>query len=69
MTKKTFLDLFEANLYQQAVNFPTSATNILDVVFFKNGSVYACEDLNFSSIYNCTDHKPIKVTLEIGNKK
>ena len=64
----TFLDLVETKLYQQAVNFSTSATNILDVVFYKNGSVYACEHLNFSRIYNCTDHKPIKITLEIGKK-
>ena len=66
--EQTFLDLVEANLYQQSVIFPTSATNILDVVFFKNCSVYGCEDLNFSRIYNCTDHKPIKVTLGIGKK-
>ena len=66
--EQTFLDLVEANLYQQAVNFPARATNILDVVFFKNCIFYACEDLKFSRIYNCTDHKPIKVTLEIGNK-
>ena len=66
--EQTFLDLVETNLYQQAVNFSTSATNILDVVFFNNCSVYACEDLTFSRIYNCTDHKPIKVTLEIVHK-
>ena len=66
--EQTFLDLVEANLYQQAVNFPTSATNILDVVFFKNCSVYAREDLNFSRIYDCTDYQHIEVTLEMGNK-
>ena len=40
--EQTFLGLVEAKLYQQAVNFPTSATNILDVVFFMNCSVFAC---------------------------
>ena len=57
--EQTFLGLVEDNLYQQAVIFPASATKILDVVFFNNCSVYACEDLIFSRIYNCTDHKPI----------
>ena len=66
--EQKLLDLVEANLYQQAVNFQTSAINILDIVFFKNCSVYACEDLKFSRIYNCNGHKAIKVTLEIGNK-
>ena len=58
------LELFEESLYRQIINFPTCGQNTLDVSSYKNCNLVAHLDEKFSSIYDCSDHKSIQLTLE-----
>ena len=58
------IELFEESLYRQIINFPTCGQNTLDVAFYKNCNLVAHLDEKFSSIYDCSDHKSIQLTLE-----
>ena len=67
--EQSVLELFENVLYQQGVDFHTRGTNTLDVAFFRNCSLFASPNEVFAQIYDCSDHKAVKLSLEFPNSE
>ena len=65
--EQTVIDLFDNELYQQAVNFCTRAGKTLDVAFFKSCTFFGIPDEEFTKAYNCSDNKAIRLVLECLN--
>ena len=66
--EQEFLDLMESNLLQQAVDFETRGSNLLDVALFDNCSLAALKDDGLSKSYNDSDHDAICL-LESPNQE
>ena len=63
------LDLIESNLLRQAIEFPTCSKKILEVALCKICHIHAEKFEVVEKIYNCSDHAPIRLTLEVPQTK
>ena len=63
-TEDIVIEMFEAKLFRQIIDFPTCGNNILDTAFYQNCHLSAELDKSFPSIYNLTDHEAIRLSLE-----
>ena len=58
------IELFEDDLFRQAIDYPTSLQSTLNAALYRNCFLDEEKDKNSTKIYDCTDHEACNLSLE-----